>query len=60
MNLSFFSLFFAKNGFFKMAGLAKWNEAKRLILKKRNLSFLFVFVIKRVKNRLFSAIFSDL
>ena len=33
MNLLFFSLFFAKNGFFKMATLAKWNEAKKAHFK---------------------------
>ena len=33
MNLSFFSLFFVKNGFYKMATLAKWNEAKKAHFK---------------------------
>ena len=54
-----FSLFFAKNGFFKMAALAKWNEAKKAHFKYTDFIILFVFVIKRIKNRLFSAIFSD-
>jgi len=46
MNSSFFSLFFAKNGFFKMAALAKGNEAKKAHFKTRNLSFFVCFCHK--------------
>ena len=45
--LVLFSLFFAKNGFFKMAALAKWNEAKKAHFKTRNLSFFVCFCHKK-------------
>jgi hypothetical protein len=42
-----------------MATLAKWNEAKKAHFKYTGFIIFVFFLIKRVKNKLFSAIFSD-
>ena len=44
MNLSFFSLLFAKNGFFKMAALAKGNEAKKAHFKNTEFIIFCLFL----------------